>query len=121
MHFNDCFENSEKLENHLYCAGTVYDSFDALLEVLGKLELEQPLYLVYLAQKLFAQEVINASQKKKFAPKYPYSPIELKKNNLHNTINWKRMQEKPKFMLNKGFLFFSLKTIKSVDINKNLL
>ena len=88
MHYGDCFKNSEKLENHLYCAGTVYDSFDALLEVLGKLELEQPLYLVYLAQKLFAQEVINVAQNNSFSENLPYKPIELQtesiSHNLHN-------------------------------------
>ena len=87
MQCNNCFENSEKLENHLYCAGTIYDSFEALLEVLGKLELEQPLYLVYLAQKIFAQEVINVSEKRKISEKYPYKPIEFPSNKLHNTLN----------------------------------
>lgn len=83
MCYGDCFENHEKLENHLYCVGTVYDSFDALLEVLGKLELEQPLYLVYLAQKLFAQEVVNVSQQQKLLEKYPYKSIELKNIEKH--------------------------------------
>lgn len=87
MQYSNCFENSEKLENHLYCAGTVYDSFEALLEVLGKLQLEQPLYLVYLAQKIFAQEVMAAAEQREVLTKYPYQPIEITKNNLPHSLN----------------------------------
>ncbi len=79
-------ENKEQLENHLYCAGTVYDSFEALLEVLGKLKLEQPLYLVYLAQKIFAQEVLNAAQNCNITHDFPYKNIELKQE-YHHSVN----------------------------------
>lgn len=87
MNYNDLNLNSEKLENHLYCAGTVYDSFEALLEVLGKLQLEQPLYLVYLAQKLFAQEVLNLADQKESTAKFPFKPIEIKKEKFYHQAN----------------------------------
>lgn len=50
-----------KLEDNLFFAGTIYDSFEALEEVMGKLKLERPLFLVYLAKKAFAEEVFKAA------------------------------------------------------------
>ncbi len=50
-----------RLEDHLFFAGTIYDSFEALEEVMGKLKLERPLFLVYLAKKAFAEEVFKAA------------------------------------------------------------
>ena len=39
-----------EMKNYLYFAGTIYDSFEALEEVLGKLKLERPLFLLYAAK-----------------------------------------------------------------------
>ncbi len=50
-----------KLEDNLFFAGTIYESFEALEEVMGKLQLEQPLFLIYLAKKAFAAEVFKAA------------------------------------------------------------
>lgn len=50
-----------KLEDSLMFAGTIYESFEALEEVMGKLKLERPLFLVYLAKKEFAQAVFKAA------------------------------------------------------------
>ena len=50
-----------KLEDSLMFAGTIYESFEALEEVMGKLRLERPLFLVYLAKKEFAQAVFRAA------------------------------------------------------------
>lgn len=50
-----------KLEDNLFFAGTIYESFEALEEVMGKLKLEKPLFLVYLAKKAFAEEVFKAA------------------------------------------------------------
>ena len=50
-----------RLEDNLFFAGTIYDSFEALEEVMGKLKLERPLFLVYLAKKAFAEEVFKAA------------------------------------------------------------
>ena len=43
-----------EMKNYLYFAGTIYDSFEALEEVLGKLKLERPLFLLYAAKKAYA-------------------------------------------------------------------
>ena len=53
-----------RLEDNLFLAGTIYDSFEALEEVMGKLKLERPLFLVYLAKKAFAEEVFKAAGEK---------------------------------------------------------
>ena len=50
-----------KLEDSLMFAATIYESFEALEEVMGKLKLERPLFLVYLAKKEFAQAVFKAA------------------------------------------------------------
>jgi len=50
-----------KLEDTLFFAGTIYESFEALEETMGKLKLERPLFLIYLAKKAFAEEVLNAA------------------------------------------------------------
>ena len=50
-----------KLEDNLMFAATIYESFEALEEVMGKLKLERPLFLVYLAKKEFAQAVFKAA------------------------------------------------------------
>ncbi len=53
-----------ELKNYLYFAGTIYDSFEALEEVLGKLKLERPLFLLYAAKKAYAEEVFAAAGEK---------------------------------------------------------
>ena len=53
-----------ELKNYLYFASTIYDSFEALEEVLGKLKLERPLFLLYAAKKAYAEEVFAAAGEK---------------------------------------------------------
>lgn len=53
-----------EIKNYLYFAGTIYDSFEALEEVLGKLKLERPLFLLYAAKKAYAEEVFAAAGEK---------------------------------------------------------
>lgn len=53
-----------EMKNYLYFAGTIYDSFEALEEVLGKLKLERPLFLLYAAKKAYAEEVFAAAGEK---------------------------------------------------------
>ena len=53
-----------ELKNYLYFAGTIYDSFEALEEVLGKVKLERPLFLLYAAKKAYAEEVFAAAGEK---------------------------------------------------------
>lgn len=50
------------LEGNLVFAGTIYESFEALEEVMGKLKLERPLFLIYLAKKEFAEAVFKVSE-----------------------------------------------------------
>lgn len=56
-------EKYEQLSDNLCFAGTIYDSFEAMEEVMGKLKLERPLFMIYLAKKAFAEEVINLEKK----------------------------------------------------------
>lgn len=60
------FKNNEyvRLEDSLMFAGTIYDTFEALEEVMGKLKLERPLFLVYMAKKEFADAVFKAAGEK---------------------------------------------------------
>ena len=69
-----------KLEDSLAFVGTIYESFEALEEVMGKLKLERPLFLVYLAKKSFAEEVFKvarAEEKKSSLAEVPPSYIEV--------------------------------------------
>ncbi len=54
-------KQTSELKNYLYFAGTIYDSFEALEETLGKLKLERPLFLLYMAKKAYAEEVFAAA------------------------------------------------------------
>ena len=53
-----------EMKNYLYFASTIYDSFEALEEDLGKLKLERPLFLLYAAKKAYAEEVFAAAGEK---------------------------------------------------------
>lgn len=70
-----------KLEDSLMFAGTIYESFEALEEVMGKLKLERPLFLIYLAKKEFADAVFKAAGEAPAEPEYlkrrPPSYIEI--------------------------------------------
>ncbi len=47
------------IEKNLIFIGTIYDTFEALEETLGKMHLSEPLYLTYLAKKSFADTIFN--------------------------------------------------------------
>lgn len=47
------------LRENMIFVGTIYDSFEALEETLGKLKLERPLFLTYMAKMAFAEEVFK--------------------------------------------------------------
>lgn len=75
-------QQNNELKNNLYFAGTIYDSFEALEEVLGKLKLEKPLFLVYLAKKAYAEEVMKAAGENDYkdnlmSEMIPAAPIEI--------------------------------------------
>jgi len=54
-------EQSE-LEKNMIFVGTIYDTFEALEETLGKLKLERPLFLTYIAKQAFAEEVFKQAE-----------------------------------------------------------
>lgn len=75
-------QQNNELKNNLYFAGTIYDNFEALEEVLGKLKLEKPLFLVYLAKKAYAEEVMKAAGENDYkdnlmSEMIPAAPIEI--------------------------------------------
>ena len=49
----------DKLKDNLMFVGTIYDSFEALEETLGKLKLERPLFITHVAKMAFAEEVFK--------------------------------------------------------------
>ena len=75
-----------RLEDSLMFAGTIYDTFEALEEVMGKLKLERPLFLVYMAKKEFADAVFKAAGEKseRTVQTPPPSYIEVFNSNYQN-------------------------------------
>lgn len=51
------------LNENMIFVGTIYDSFEALEETLGKLKLEKPLFLTYMAKMAFVEEVFKRADK----------------------------------------------------------
>ena len=52
-------ETNPEIEKNLIFIGTIYDTFEALEETLGKMQLEEPLFLTYIAKKSFANAIFN--------------------------------------------------------------
>ena len=52
-------ENNQEIEKNLIFIGTIYDTFEALEETLGKMQLEEPLFLTYIAKRSFANAIFN--------------------------------------------------------------
>ncbi len=53
----------DKLTENMIFVGTIYDSFEALEETLGKLKLERPLFITHVAKMAFAEEVFKRAEK----------------------------------------------------------
>ncbi len=53
----------QELEKNIMFVSTIYDSFEALEETLGKLKLEQPLFITHVAKKAFAAEIFKYAEK----------------------------------------------------------
>lgn len=52
--------NIKDYENrNIVLLGKIYQSFEALEQTLGKLKLEEPLFMTYAAKKAFAQKVLK--------------------------------------------------------------
>ena len=56
-------KQQSELEKNIMFVTTIYDTFEALEETIGKLKLERPLFLIYLAKQAFAEEVFKYAQK----------------------------------------------------------
>lgn len=56
-------EKQKEIEKNIMFVSTIYESFEALEETLGKLKLEQPLFMTHAAKKAFAAEVIKYAEK----------------------------------------------------------
>ena len=52
-------KKADMLDENMIFVGTIYDSFEALEETLGKLKLERSLFLTYMAKMAFAEEVFK--------------------------------------------------------------
>lgn len=55
-------QNKSELEKNVMFVTTIYDTFEALEETLGKLKLERPLFLTYIAKMAFADEVFKLAE-----------------------------------------------------------
>ena len=53
----------DNLDKNLIFVGTIYDTFEALEETLGKLKLERPLFLTHIAKLAFAEEIFKRAEK----------------------------------------------------------
>ena len=49
-------------KDNMIFVGTIYDSFEALEETLGKLKLERPLFITHVAKMAFAEEVFKRAE-----------------------------------------------------------
>lgn len=54
--------SKDVLKDNLIFVGTIYDSFEALEETLGKLKLEKPLFITHVAKMAFAEEVFKRAE-----------------------------------------------------------
>ena len=55
-------EDKDVLKENMIFVGTIYDSFEALEETLGKLKLERPLFITHIAKMAFAEEVFKRAE-----------------------------------------------------------
>jgi hypothetical protein len=64
-------EKQKQIEQNMIFVGTIYDTFEALEETLGRLKMEQPLFMVYAAKKAFAAEVFKYADREEISHKTP--------------------------------------------------
>lgn len=75
----------DTLEDNMIFVGTIYDSFEALEETLGKLKLERPLFITHVAKMAFAEEVFKRAEKTEDV-RLPVMPKVIKKSPHANRI-----------------------------------
>ncbi len=54
----------DAIESNIVLISRIYESFEALEETLGKLKLEEPLFMTYIAKKSFADVIFNNIKEK---------------------------------------------------------
>lgn len=52
-------EKNHEIDKNIMFIGTIYDSFEALEETLGKMKMEEPLFLTYIAKRAFADAIFK--------------------------------------------------------------
>lgn len=80
-------EERDRLTDNMVFVGTIYDSFEALEETLGKLKLERPLFITHIAKMAFAEEVFKRAEEEQpiFCRLSP--PKMMPKNTQNNMYN----------------------------------
>ncbi|MBO5443221.1 MAG: hypothetical protein J6A33_05485 [Alphaproteobacteria bacterium] len=53
---------NDVIESNITLISKIYQSFEALEETLGKLKLEEPLFITYVAKKSFAEVIFKNIQ-----------------------------------------------------------
>ena len=56
-------ERADSSEQDIVLISKIYESFEALEETLGKLKLEEPLFITHVAKKSFADTILSTVQK----------------------------------------------------------
>ena len=56
-------DEADVVEQNLELISKIYQSFEALEETLGRLKLEEPLFITYIAKKSFANVIFNDIKK----------------------------------------------------------
>ena len=56
-------ERADSSEQDIVLISKIYESFEALEETLGKLKLEEPLFITHVAKKSFADTIFSPVQK----------------------------------------------------------
>ncbi len=59
---------NDVLERNIVLINKIYQSFEALEETLGKLKLEEPLFITYVAKKSFAEVIFKNIQDDQITP-----------------------------------------------------
>ena len=56
-------ERADSSEQDIVLISKIYESFEALEETLGKLKLEEPLFITHIEKKSFADTIFSTVQK----------------------------------------------------------
>jgi len=77
----------DRLRENMVFVGTIYDSFEALEETLGKLKLERPLFITHIAKMAFAEEVFKrAEQPQETQILCKITPPKMMPNHIQNNL-----------------------------------